>query len=652
MVIVQGVLERMKGCVVIPTFNESKIIYDLVIKIKEQGLDVLIVDDGSGDGTGNFAKKAGAKVIFHSRNMGKGMALRTGFQYVVNESYDFIITMDGDGQHRPEDIKNFIQYFSDYNSDIIVGNRMDEPKNMPFHRWIINKIMSMIISSICKKYIPDTQNGFRLIRASALRDMIFSTSNYEIDSELLIQASKKLYKIASVPIETIYSGQDSQIHPVVDTVRFFRFIFKDQVKEAWFVLKEFFNDAVIKHGSIIFLASLLCNFFSLVFWLFMVRKLHHVDYGILNSMVSFFSLASLPITILQTVLARYFSEFKAMDKKENTQALFRAFLKRITIINAIIVILFVVFSKNIANFLQLDNHVFVFLTAFTIFFASLLVLTISTLQGLQLFPRIALNSIVQGFTKILFGVTFVLMGFKALGAFLGFIVSGFLAFIFSLFQLPPWVLKMKRNEYNDYKPLIKLKDIYSYFLPVSIGLAAYSIFTNSDVILVKHFFSESEAGIYSIAQTVGKIILFLPGAITIVLFPIAVQHKALKKKTKPLLKRSLLFVSSFCVIAFIFTFLFPRFVLRVVSGQVLPECVLLVRLIIFPMSMFSFSYIFIFYNLSLRNIRFVVSIFVISLIQILLIYMFHSSLLDIIGILTISSLLTFYLGIRSISKAE
>jgi O-antigen/teichoic acid export membrane protein len=253
---------------------------------------------------------------------------------------------------------------------------------------------------------------------------------------------------------------------------------------------------------------------------------------------------------------------------------------------------------------------------------------------------------------MLFGVAFVLIGLRALGGFLSFIFSSFLAFILSLFQLPRWVLKMKRREYKELKPSIKLKDIYSYFLPVSIGLVAYTLFTNSDVILVKHFFSETQAGIYSIAQTVGKIILFLPAAITVVLFPVAVQRKTLNKETRPLLKRSLLFVSVLCTVAFLFAFSFPKFVLRVVSGQVIPECILLVRLIIFPMSLFSFCYIFIFYNLSVRNVRFVVSIFALSLVQIALIYLFHNTLLQIIGVLTVSALSTFYLGIRSMAKTK
>ncbi|MDD5292645.1 MAG: glycosyltransferase family 2 protein, partial [Candidatus Omnitrophica bacterium] len=247
----------MKGCVIIPTFNEAKIIRDLIAKIKVFGLDVLVVDDGSKDSTADLARKAGAQVIVHARNMGKGASLRTGFNKVINDDYDFTITMDGDGQHRPEDIDNFIREFSATNSDIIVGNRMDCPQNMPLHRWITNRIMSMIISSICKTYIPDSQCGFRFIKKDVLKDMVFSTSNYEIESELLMQASKKNYRITSVPIKSVYEGQDSQINPIVDTVRFFRFILKDQLKEGLHVIKLFLSDTVIKHGSVIFLSSLL-----------------------------------------------------------------------------------------------------------------------------------------------------------------------------------------------------------------------------------------------------------------------------------------------------------------------------------------------------------------------------------------------------------
>lgn len=640
----------MKGCVLIPTYNEAKLIYNLVTKIKRYNLDVIVVDDGSNDDTKTKAKSAGAQVIIHSRNRGKGASLRSGFKEVINKNYDFVVTMDGDGQHHPEDLPNFLNNYSLRKADILVGNRMDETKNMPYLRWLTNKLMSMLISSLCRTYIPDTQCGFRLINKDVLKDIAISTSNYEIESEMLIQASKKKYRIESVPIRTIYEGQASQINPIVDTIRFFKFLLKDRIREGWAILKEFLDDIVIKQGSIIFLSSSLSNVFSLAFWLFMIRKLDHIEYGILNSMVSFLVIISLPVVIFNNVLTKYFSEFQAQDKEAKVQALFRAFFKRITVTSIIIISIVLFFSNNIVNFLHLRNKSFLYLSTFSIFLATTLVLTGSAMQGLQLFRKIAINSIFQGFTKLSIGVALVLFGFKALGGFLGFVFSQVFGLILSLFQLPSWVLKMKRKDYSFHKPEIKLKNIYKYFFPASISLMAYSLFINSDVILVKHFFSESDVGIYSIAQTVGKILLFLSSSITLVFFPVTIQHKILEKNTLPLLKKSLLFVGSLSIVALLFTLAFPQFMMRIISGKVLPECIPLLRFIIFPMSLFSIVYIFIFYNLSLENMRFIRNIFVISIGQIVFICLFHNSLFEVIGVLFIISLLAFYFGVKSIPK--
>ena len=642
----------MNGCVVIPTFNESKIIYDLVLSIKKYGLAIIVVDDGSSDDTAVLARKAGAHVVVHERNQGKGASVRTGFGKSLEKNFDFTIIMDGDGQHHPDDIQPFIDAYKTGRYDLIIGNRMDNPENMPYLRWLTNKIMSMFISSACKQYLPDTQCGFRLIRNSVIKDMVISTSNYEIESEMLIQAAKKKYAIVSVPIRSIYEGQASQINPVVDTVRFFRFLLKDWLREGWTILKEFFNDVVVKHGSVLFLASVLCNIFNLAFWLFMIRRLDHVEYGILNSMVSFLAIISFPSLVLQTVLARYFAEFQAEEKRSHIQALFRAFFRRIAFLIGIFSSLIFVFSPQIAGFLRLDSSVFVRISVFGIVSSAFLVLTISTMQGIYLFQRMALNSIFFGFSKLVFGVVFVFGGLQALGGFLGFVVAELVTFVFSLFQLPSWIYQLSKRHYKEQKPFIRLKEIYGYFVPVSVALIAYTLFINIDVILVKHFFSESQAGLYSIAQTVGKILLYLSSSIALVFFPVTVRQAIQKRSSLPLLKKSLFFVGTLTAIVIIFTFSFPVFMLKLISGRALPACVPLVRYVIFPMGLFSIVYIFIFYNLSLGNKQFITRIFIIALLQIVLIFLFHQTLFDVIAILLLSSVLSLYCGIRSIEKEK
>jgi len=214
----------MKICVIIPAFNESKEISGLVKEIKERNLEVLVVDDGSTDATAQIAQSAGAVVLKNPVNEGKGACLRKGFKYALENNFDAVITMDGDGQHLPEDLPVFRRLGDDPQSDIVVGNRMLKTRDMPFIRFITNRFMSWMISVLSKQKIPDTQCGYRLIKRQVLEKIELKTSNFEIETEILLNASKMGFKIYSVPIKTIYRGGKSQINPLLDTLRFLRFV--------------------------------------------------------------------------------------------------------------------------------------------------------------------------------------------------------------------------------------------------------------------------------------------------------------------------------------------------------------------------------------------------------------------------------------------
>lgn len=223
----------MKLCVIIPTYNEENNIADLISRIKAQGLDVLIIDDGSVDNTYNIVKgfKEQVVLIKNEVNLGKGASLLRGFQYALDNNYDAVITMDGDGQHDPGDIAFFTRLAQYSDSAVIIGNRMNRTKNMPLLRLLTNKFMSWLISLVAKQKIPDTQCGFRLIKKDVLKALDLSTDKFETESEILIQASRKGFKIESVPINTIYADEKSSINPFLDTVRFIRFIVKELFKK-------------------------------------------------------------------------------------------------------------------------------------------------------------------------------------------------------------------------------------------------------------------------------------------------------------------------------------------------------------------------------------------------------------------------------------
>lgn len=219
----------MKTCVIIPTYNESNEIAKIVQEIKKQNLEVVIVDDGSSDNTAQIAENNGAVVLRNETNQGKGASLSRGFNYSLESGYEAVITMDGDGQHLPEDIPYFMRLAKYSDSGIVIGNRMQKAKNMPLERILTNKFMSWLISLIAKQTIPDSQCGFRLIKKDVLEKVRLFTTKYETESEILIRGSRLGFKIESVPIKAIYMGKKSSINPFVDTIRFIKFI----LKELW-----------------------------------------------------------------------------------------------------------------------------------------------------------------------------------------------------------------------------------------------------------------------------------------------------------------------------------------------------------------------------------------------------------------------------------
>jgi glycosyltransferase involved in cell wall biosynthesis len=216
----------MNICLLIPAYNEARTIGQIVAKSRRIMDSVVVVDDGSRDATAQIAQDSGALVIKHEVNSGKGAALRTGFQHVLDYGYDAVITMDSDGQHDVDDIPRFLEAFSNSLPGIILGSRMHDISTMPAVRKCTNKFTSFVGSLLAHQKLEDSQSGFRLISADVLRTVKLETSGFEMESELLVKASKAGFRIISVPIKTIYGQEISKINPAVDTYKFLRLLFR------------------------------------------------------------------------------------------------------------------------------------------------------------------------------------------------------------------------------------------------------------------------------------------------------------------------------------------------------------------------------------------------------------------------------------------
>jgi glycosyltransferase involved in cell wall biosynthesis len=216
--------DRTSVAALIPAYFEGKSIADVARRTLAQLDRVLVVDDGSTDNTEAEGRRSGAEVIRHAVNQGKGAAIKTGLRELSARSgVGYILVLDGDGQHLPEEIPRFLEAAGRSTAQMLVGSRMADIAKMPFVRKMTNRIMSSQISRLCGQVIPDTQCGFRMIHrelAPALTET--ASSKYDYETEMLVIAARRGCKIEAVPVSTVYGEEKSKIRPVRDTIRFFR----------------------------------------------------------------------------------------------------------------------------------------------------------------------------------------------------------------------------------------------------------------------------------------------------------------------------------------------------------------------------------------------------------------------------------------------
>jgi len=215
----------MKCLVVVPAYNEEKYIAHVVRGILKEKMDLLVVDDGSFDFTYEIVKKLAVPCL-RQNHMGKGAALVAGFGYAVKNGFDWVITMDGDGQHDSSELPLFWRALGDNATDLVIGSRMHDTSKMPIVRLLTNKVMSYIVSSFSDVRLSDTQCGFRAIKCDLLKRIKLTTSHYDMESELIIRAAKMGCTIRDIPVNSIYNDSQSSINKFTDTIRFFKLLWR------------------------------------------------------------------------------------------------------------------------------------------------------------------------------------------------------------------------------------------------------------------------------------------------------------------------------------------------------------------------------------------------------------------------------------------
>jgi glycosyltransferase involved in cell wall biosynthesis len=207
-------------CALIAAFNEEAHVADVVKGTAPYASPVVVVDDGSTDNTAGRARDAGAIVIRHEENCGKGHAIRTGLEYVLKQACSHVLLLDADLQHDPAEIPRLVACAEQSRGDFVIGEREFRREAMPTARFHANVIGSAILSRFIGADVADSQSGFRLIRTDLLRRVQLTGTGYEIETEMLIKLVRGGAAVERVTIQRLqYEGAHSKIRPFWDTFR-------------------------------------------------------------------------------------------------------------------------------------------------------------------------------------------------------------------------------------------------------------------------------------------------------------------------------------------------------------------------------------------------------------------------------------------------
>ena len=204
---------RLRVIAGMPAYNEGKYIGSLILQVQQYADEVIVVDDGSTDLTSKIAELAGATVIRHQQNQGKGVAIQGILAEAAKRTPDVLVLLDADSQHNPEEIPSLIRAVSE-GSDLVIGSRKMQRSHIPPYRRVGQAVLSRLTRTLSKQKLSDTESGFRALSRKGVSEIQLKESGFAVEAEMISAATVKGLKIAEVPISVIYTEDGSTLNPV------------------------------------------------------------------------------------------------------------------------------------------------------------------------------------------------------------------------------------------------------------------------------------------------------------------------------------------------------------------------------------------------------------------------------------------------------
>ncbi|MCL4354338.1 oligosaccharide flippase family protein [Patescibacteria group bacterium] len=418
------------------------------------------------------------------------------------------------------------------------------------------------------------------------------------------------------------------------------------MKKIFEILSRLLKHELISGSFYVFVGGTIANFLAFIYNLYLAKTLVPSDYGIYGSLLSLITLVGVPVQSLGPVVVKFAADYFAKGETNKTARLYLRMSQFIFLITALMVILFVVLSGFIRDFLHIDNTIYVIFAAITISFFYLNLVNSSFIQSVLKFKTLSFISVIASLAKLLIGIALISAGFKIMGAVGGVFAMAFTSFVLSFIPLRFIFKSMVQNTSQ-----IPVKEIFYYALPTAFAIFFLTSFTSTDVILVKHFFNPHQAGFYAGLSLVGKVIFYFTNPIPMVMFPLIIKRNSSGKSFNSLfyLALILVFLPSIAITAFYF--IYPSFVIRLfLSGKDYLSIAPYLGYFGIYLTVFSVVNVCISFFLSLNKMRIVPMVVIAAILQAILIVFFHNNFYEVIGVsivvslLLLISLLSYYIS--------
>ena len=383
--------------------------------------------------------------------------------------------------------------------------------------------------------------------------------------------------------------------------------------------------SLIKDNAILFALTFVGSTFGYLFHFIAARFLGPINYGILGALLSILYILTIPFNTIQTTIARFTSKFKSMNEEGKIAYLIKRSVKKMFIISILLSALIIALIPVLKSFLFITATAPFVVLSLVAIFIFLLPIVRGVMQGLQNFRLLGLNVMLEGFLKFSVGASLILAGLAVNGAIGAIIASFAIPFIIGIYNL--------RKYFRIKQVKIKKDNIYAYTATLLVLLSALTLFYSADLLLVKHYFTDQEAGFYAAASLLGKIIFFGTVSITQVMFAKVSENYFNKKDFKKIMYNSLIIIGLVGLSAFAFYTLFSDIIINMfVGNQFLPIKPYIGKFAII-MTLFSLVYSLSFYNISINRKKFILFIISGNILEVLLIILFHNSIGQIVNIL-------------------